>query len=266
MLAGRVATGVSAVRNEASGANSLQIGFQRIVFLDHSPSHQTTLVLGNDHLVGSRSTYGVGISLLSGSGDNFYVRIEGSRGHGDVQIVRVVIDHNTDAHRPLNSGGLQHVVTFGISLYYHQPIFQQFAIQTFVGLNQHKRNLNATQLIDHGTSDLAVSTNNEVAFHLLQADFIHHRFPNLRSMPAENGDGNPLRNPDLKGKHTHENEEREKLGGVVHAMVIDGVRIQYPKSSILPSQFFKPHVHADAYQTESREEQERQPQAPNKHE
>jgi hypothetical protein len=56
------------------------------------------------------------------------------------------------------------------------------------------------QLIHHGATDLAISANHEVAFPLFEADFVHYGFPNLRSMPAEDRDRYPLRNPYLKGK------------------------------------------------------------------
>ena len=124
-------------------------------------------------------------------------------------------------------------------------------------------NLNAAQLIDHSSTDLAVSANNEMAFYLFEADFVDHGFPDLRPMPAEDRDRDPLCNPDLERKNSHKDEQGKKLRSVVHAMVIDGVRIQYPKSRILPSQVLQPHVHPNAQNSESRQEQEGESQAAN---
>src|ERR1700678_3366071 len=187
-------------------ANSLQVGLQGIVFLNHSPSHQSAFVLRDDHFVGSRIADGVGVPLLPGSRNDFQIWIQRSRSHGDVQIIGIVVDHNADSLRSLNSGGLQNIVTLRISLDDHEPVFEEFPIKPFVGFNQDKRNLKAAQLIHHGTTDLAISANNKVAFYLFEADFVHHGFPNLRPMPAEDRDRNPLCNPDLKSKDSHKDK------------------------------------------------------------
>ena len=109
-----------------------------IIFLNHSPRHQATFILGNDDLVGSRSPYSVGVALLSSPRNDFHIWIESSRGDCDVQIIRVVINHNTDSQRALNSGGLQDIVTLGISLNDDDPVFQKLSIQAFVGFNERR--------------------------------------------------------------------------------------------------------------------------------
>jgi hypothetical protein len=63
-------------------------------------------------------------------------------------------------------------------------------------------------------------------------------------MPAEDRDRYPLRNPYLKGKNSPKDEQGKKLGGIVHGVVIDRVRIQDPEQSILPAQPLEPPVDA----------------------
>src|SRR5208282_987875 len=247
----------------AAAANLLQVGLQRIIFLDHSAGHEAAFVLGDDDLIGSRIAYDVGVTLLAGAGNDFHVGIEGSGGDGDVEVIGIVIDHNADSQGALNARGLQDVVTFGVSLNDHEAVFQEFAVEAFVGFNEDEGNLDAAQLIDHSATDLAVAANDEVPFHFFEADFVHHGFPNLRAMPAEDCDRNPLRNPHLKGKNSDKDEQGKKLGGIVHAMVIDGVGVEDPEGGILPTQALQPHIHAHTQKAESRQEQDWQPQAAN---
>jgi hypothetical protein len=75
-------------------------------------------------------------------------------------------------------------------------------------------------------------------------------------MPAEDRDRYPLRNPYLKDKNSHKDEPGKKLGGIVHGVLIDRVRIQDPEQSILPAQPLEPHVVAHTQKAESCEEQE----------
>jgi len=246
-------------RNQASprlSANSLQLGLQGIIFLDHSAGHQSSLVLGNDYLIGSRSANGVGVALLPGSRNDFQVWIQRSRSHGDVQIVGVVVDHNADSLRTLNSSRLQNVVPLRVSLDDHEAVFQEFTIKSFVGFNEDKRNLEAAQLIHYRAANLTVSANNEMAFYLFEADFVDHGFPNLRPVPAEDGDRNPLCNPDLKGKNSHEDKQGKEFSAVVNGVVIDRVRIEDPEQSILPAQTLQLHVNPHTQKAEAREEQE----------
>jgi hypothetical protein len=74
------------------------------------------------------------------------------------------------------SRGLQDVVPFRISLNGHDFIFQELTLEPLVGFDEDKGNLQLVQLIHHCATDLAISANNEVAFHCFEADFVHHGF------------------------------------------------------------------------------------------
>lgn len=67
----------------------------------------------------------------------------------DVKIVGITVDYDANAARPLNSCLHQHIAPLGITLDHQQVIIQEFAAESFVGLDEHKRNLQAGELVDH---------------------------------------------------------------------------------------------------------------------
>jgi hypothetical protein len=68
----------------------------------------------------------------------FHVWIQRSGRDWDVQIVGIVVYHDADPPRAVNSRGLQDGVPFRISLNEHDFIFQELTVEPLVGFDEDK--------------------------------------------------------------------------------------------------------------------------------
>src|SRR5580700_9241920 len=126
---GMTTTTPLAVNRQILATNSLQGGLHRGRFLNHSSSHQTAFILRNDDFIGPRVADRVRVTLLSWPGNDFHVWIQRPGRDCDVQIVGIVVYHDADSPRAVNSRGLQDVVPFLISLNDHDFIFQELTVR-----------------------------------------------------------------------------------------------------------------------------------------
>src|SRR5579862_3151462 len=116
------------------------------------------------------------------------------------------------------------------------------------------------QLIDHGTPNLSVTTNDEVIANFFDANVVYHGSPGLHSLPLENRDRDPFCDPDLKSEHPRIDEDGEEFRGVAHMPDFDGMGMNHPEKRILPTEPFQPAVNQNTDHTEPGEYHYRQPQ------
>ena len=81
-----------------------KVAMSGVVTFDHASGHQPTLVFRDDNLIRPRTANSVRVTLLSRAGDDFQIRVHGACRHCDVQIVSVVVDHDTNAPCAMNPG------------------------------------------------------------------------------------------------------------------------------------------------------------------
>src|SRR5580704_12197709 len=68
---GMTTTTPLSVNRQILATNSLQVGLHRVIFLNHSSSHQTAFILRNDDFIGPRVADRVRVTLLSWPGNDF---------------------------------------------------------------------------------------------------------------------------------------------------------------------------------------------------
>src|SRR5437660_1802892 len=242
----------------------LQTPQRRIIFLDHSSRHQAAFVFRDDDCIGGRVANRVCIALLAGARDDLCLGAQRAGGDRDVKIVGVTVDHDANAARPLNTGLHQNIVPLGVALDHQHTGVQQLTAEPLVGLDQHKRNLQAGELVDYRPAYLTVSADDEMILELRDVGVVDHGFPSLQTLPVEDRDQYPLRDPHLKCEHSHVHENRKQLCRSADRTVIDRMRMKDPKECVNGAEPLQPNIDRDAYQTEPSEHECGQPQPPEK--
>jgi len=232
------------------------------VFLDHSSHHHAAFVFGDDDLVGAGIPHRLGVTLLARPGDDPQLRVHRLGGHRDVEVVRIVVDHDADAACPRDPRRLQCVVALGVSMDDEDALFQQLVIKPLVCFDEDEGDIQAIELIHDGPAHLTVSANNEMIPYLFEVRVVDHQFPRLPSLFSENGDENALRDPDLEGEHSQVDHQGEELRGIPHFVVMDRMRMEDPEQGILPADAFEARVDQNAKNDEDGKKQDGQPQPP----
>lgn len=120
----------------------------------------------DDDFIGARVANRVCVALLAGARDDLCLGIQRTGGDRDAKIVGVTVDHDANTARPLDACLQQYVVALGGALDPQYAVVQQLTAESFVGLNQHKRNLQAGELVDPRPAHLAVSADDEMILEL----------------------------------------------------------------------------------------------------
>ena len=129
---------------------------------------------------------------------------------------------------------------------------QQLTANALVGFDQHKRNLQARDLVYHRAPDLPIPADNKVIAQSFDADVVNHSSPGLHTLAVENRDQHSFRNPDLESEYAEIHKDGKKLRGIADLVGLNRVRMNHPEQRVLPAHALKVPVHQDTHQTEAK--------------